>query len=92
MPKFSALLVLAFLFTTSYGHAETQTVEVSGMTCGACVKQVKAKVCSLKGIEKCEVSVGKVTLTTKAGETINQDEIAQAISAASPEFKVVTPK
>jgi hypothetical protein len=50
------------------------------------------KVCHLKGIDKCEVEVGKVSLTAKSGQTIDREEISKAITSADKNFKVVTPK
>lgn len=98
MRTLSATLVINFgvfffmSLPTAFCHAGTESFEVTGMTCGACVKQVKAKVCHLKGIDKCEVEVGKVSLTAKSGQTIDREEISKAITSADKNFKVVTPK
>lgn len=71
--------------------AETVPFKISGMTCEACVKSVKSQVCAMKSVKKCEVEVGKVVLTSKDGQTIDRQEVAKAIKAASKDFAIVTP-
>jgi mercuric ion binding protein len=80
------ILVASFLFP-AFAFAEASTYTVSGMTCKTCVKAVKAKVCKIEGVEKCEVSIGKVVLTPKAGATLKDLEVSQAIEKAG-EYKV----
>lgn len=71
--------------------AGTQTYTVSGMTCNSCVKSVKAKVCQMEGIEKCDVTVGKVVLTPKTGFQLPKDQIEAAIAKAG-DYKVTDMK
>jgi copper chaperone len=72
------------LIFSSVALADTKSYNVTGMTCESCVKSVKSKVCGLKDVEKCEVEVGKVTLTSKG--TLNDKTVSEAIAAAG--FKV----
>ncbi|HRO67952.1 MAG TPA: heavy-metal-associated domain-containing protein [Pseudobdellovibrionaceae bacterium] len=60
-------------------RAETKTYTLDGMTCGSCVKSVKAQVCKLPGVETCEVEINKVTLTGKA---LDDKAIEGAVSKA----------
>lgn len=46
-------------------QAETKVYEVKGMHCDECAKTISEKICKMPGIEKCEVEVGKMTLTAK---------------------------
>lgn len=85
----SAILILSL--PASICLAQPATFEVTGMTCKACVKSVKAKVCGLKAVKKCEVEIGKVILTPKDGQAIDRQEVAKAIKAADENFKVVAP-
>lgn len=91
--KFSLILItlLTLGLSSSICLAETANFKVTGMTCQACVKSVKAHVCGLKGVKKCEVEIGKVVLTPKDGQTIDRKEVAKAIKAADENFNVVTP-
>lgn len=63
-----ALSLAAALMLPLSAFAESKTYNVGGMTCGSCVKAVKAQVCKLPGIETCEVEVGKVTVTGQVDE------------------------
>lgn len=76
------LLILPFS-----SFAETTTYEISGMTCNSCVKAIKAQVCKMEGLEKCEVSVGKLVLSTKAGATVNEQSVKEAVGRAG-DYKV----
>ncbi len=82
----SLAAVLAILFPL-FALAAPSTYNVSGMTCGSCVKAVKAQVCKLDGVEKCEVKIGKVVLTPKAGFTLDDKKISAAVEKAG-EYKV----
>lgn len=80
---FSALL--SFLVFAAPANADVRSYDIKGMTCSACAKMVKAKVCELPGLDKCEVSVGKVTL---AGKKLDDEAVKAAIAAAG-EYTVV---
>lgn len=82
------LLVATALFFSQAALAETITYDVEGMHCGSCARAIKAQVCKMDGIEKCDVTVGKVVLSPKAGSTISQDQIQAAISKAG-EYKII---
>ena len=74
-----SVLLGGFAFAT---EPETYTYDIKGMTCEDCVANVKKGVCGMKGIEKCEVNAGHMTLTTTAGATLNQKKIAAAVKKA----------
>lgn len=81
-------LIAITLFLSQTALAETITYNVEGMHCGSCAKAIKAQVCKMDGLEKCDVSVGKVVISTKEGISISQDQIQAAISKAG-EYKVI---
>lgn len=81
-------LIAITLFLSQTALAETITYNVEGMHCGSCVKSIKAQVCKMDGIEKCDVSVGKVVISTKEGVSISQDQIQSAVSKAG-EYKII---
>ncbi len=68
--------------------ADTGHFAVSGMHCGDCAKSVAAKVCKIEGVEKCDVKVGSVDLTTKAGFSIDAKKVEELVTAAGDEYKV----
>lgn len=80
-------LVLTALLLSQTVLAETITYNVEGMHCGACAKAIKAQVCKMDGLEKCDVTMGKVVISPKTGININQDQIQAAISKAG-EYKI----
>lgn len=83
---FIPTLVVAPLFA----FAETATYDVSGMTCNSCVKAIKAQVCKMDGVEKCDVSIGKIVLSTKEGVSLDEQKVKEAVSRAG-EYKVTKP-
>ncbi len=83
-----ALVITALLFAHT-ALAESTTYNVEGMHCGSCAKSIKAQVCKIEGLEKCDVSVGKVMVSSKQGVTISQDQIQAAISKAG-EYKIIS--
>ncbi|WII71452.1 heavy metal-associated domain-containing protein [Bdellovibrio sp. 22V] len=80
-------LIFAALLISQTALAETITYNVEGMHCGSCAKAIQAQVCKMDGLEKCEVSVGKVVISPKAGINFSQEQIQAAISKAG-EYKV----
>lgn len=83
MIRLSVMATVLALSTAAFA-AETRTYDIKGMTCDGCVKYVKAQVCALKGVESCNVEVGKVVLS---GNGLNDDEIKAAVDKAG--YKVV---
>ncbi|MBX2987003.1 MAG: heavy-metal-associated domain-containing protein [Bdellovibrionaceae bacterium] len=74
--------VLSLIMTLSLtlpAWAETKVYQVEGMTCGSCVKAIKAQVCQLPGLESCQVELNKVTITAPA---VNDDVVKSAIAKA----------
>ncbi|AFY01021.1 heavy-metal-associated domain-containing protein [Bdellovibrio bacteriovorus] len=82
------LLAVTALLLCQTALAETITYEVEGMHCTSCARSIKAQVCKMDGLEKCDVTVGKVIVSPKAGSTISQDQIQAAISKAG-EYKII---
>lgn len=80
-------LIPALLILPLSSFADTTTYEVSGMTCNSCVKAIKAQVCKIDGLEKCEVSVGKLVLSTKNGITVSEQTVKDAVERAG-DYKV----
>lgn len=80
-------LVLTALLLSQTALAETITYDVEGMHCGSCAKAIQAQVCKMDGLDKCDVTVGKVVISPKKGINISQDQIQAAISKAG-EYKV----
>lgn len=80
-------IVAIALFISQAALAETTTYKVEGMHCGSCAKSIKAHVCKMEGIEKCEVTVGKLVISPKAGVTISQEQIQTEMSKAG-DYKI----
>ena len=80
------LIPALFLFPLS-SFAETATYDVSGMTCNSCVKAIKASVCKTEGIEKCDVTIGKLVISTKPGVVVDEQKIKDAVVRAG-DYKV----
>lgn len=81
------LLALSALFISSAALAESTTYNVEGMHCGGCAKMIQAKVCTMDGLDKCEVTLGKVVISPKAGVTVTQEQVQAAVSKAG-DYKV----
>jgi copper chaperone len=62
---------------------ETVTIEVKGMTCGACVAAVERVLHDLHGVEKVDVSLerGQATVDFDAAE-VAEDDLRAAIEEA----------
>lgn len=92
MRKFCTFSGVLLVFAALTSSAETSTFPVKGMTCGACVKSIEAKVCALDFVDKsqCNVSIGKVVLTSKKGKTIDAKAVASAVEAAGSNFSLIT--
>jgi mercuric ion binding protein len=82
-----SLLVAFALILPALSHADDYSYKVTGMHCGACAKMIKAKVCTMEGIEKCEVEVGSLKFSTKNSVKFTPDQIQEAVSKAG-EYKV----
>lgn len=81
------LLALSALFISSAALAESTTYNVEGMHCGGCAKMIQSKVCTMDGLDKCEVTLGKVVISPKAGVTVTQEQVQAAVSKAG-DYKV----
>ncbi|QDK37190.1 heavy-metal-associated domain-containing protein [Bdellovibrio sp. NC01] len=85
-----AILIISLLFTSA-AFADTTTYEVEGMHCGGCAKMIQSKVCGMDGMEKCEVTMGKIVVATKPGITISQEKIQEAMAKAG-DYKITGSK
>ncbi len=77
----SIATTLLFTFPFSANAADYE-YKIKGMHCGGCVKSIKAKVCKLEGIEKCEVAVGSLKISTKDPIVFTPEQIQDALSKA----------
>lgn len=85
-------IIVLSVFSAISAFADTTTFKVEGMTCSSCVNQVKAAVCEkMPGLEKCDVQVGSVTLTTKKGVSINAKKVEDLV-ASGGHYKVISKK
>ncbi|MFN7453967.1 MAG: heavy-metal-associated domain-containing protein [Pseudobdellovibrionaceae bacterium] len=78
---FKNALILS-LFLSLPAFAETAKMEISGMTCGSCVKAVKAKVCKMEGLAECKVDVGSLELISKDGSKIDVKKVEELVKSA----------
>ncbi|MEN0058487.1 MAG: heavy metal-associated domain-containing protein [Bdellovibrio sp.] len=85
----SVVILLSTLFISAFAQAETVTYAVEGMHCGSCAKAIKAQVCKMEGLASCEVSVGKIVVSSKNGANISQDQIQEAVAKAG-EYKIIS--
>lgn len=84
--KYILALALSLPF---FSFAETYTIAVEGMTCSSCAKAVRKQVCAIEGVDSCQVEIGKVVLTSKAGATISTEAIKSAVDKAG-DYKVTS--
>lgn len=70
------------IFSANLASAETGTFQIEGMTCGSCVKAIKASVCEkIKAdVETCDVKVGSMTVTTKAGQALDAKKVQDLVN------------
>lgn len=61
--------------------------KIEGMTCGGCVDSIKAQVCSLPGVETCNVKVGEMELSFKSDSKLTPEKISEAVSKAGYTLK-----
>lgn len=79
--------------TASNPALSTLTIPVEGMSCGACVSNVKKTLKSLEGIAEVEVSLeNREAKVTYADERVSPEQVRQAINAlgykaGKPEIK-----
>ncbi|MEX2594104.1 MAG: heavy metal-associated domain-containing protein [Anditalea sp.] len=79
--------------TVSNQVLSTFTVPIEGMSCGACVSNIKKKVRSMEGITEVEVSLEhREAIVTYADAKVSPEQVRQAINelgykAGKPEIK-----
>lgn len=77
------IAMLTFLPLIAFSsEPEVFNYQLKGMKCSDCVESVKKAVCGMNGIEKCDVSVGKMTLQAASGTQLDQKAIAKAVKDA----------
>ncbi len=83
----TCLITLAMVAAAN-SQAKEVEYEIKGMKCGACVDSIKEKVCGQKGVTKCNVEVGKMTLTLDDKNAPSDDKISSLVKDAG-HFKVI---
>lgn len=59
-----------------------QNVEISGMSCGGCVSNVKKALEQLDGVESVEVTLDPPIAILSSDKTYNNDELSNILSKA----------
>ena len=86
--KLAKALGFLTIFSASFALAETGTFQIEGMTCNGCVKNIEGSVCKkMDNLEKCEVKVGSMVLTSKKGQNIDVKKAEQLVDQAG--YKVI---
>lgn len=88
--KMNHSVILSAILTvfSATAPADTGRFAVSGMHCSACAKSIAAKVCKMEGVEKCDVKVGSIEMTTKEGTALDAKKVEELVAATSDEYKV----
>lgn len=66
--------------------ANTQTVQVSGMTCGHCVAAVTEEISKLRGVTGVEVDLDSGAVVVTSESPLGRDEMAEAVDEAGYEL------
>ncbi|OBX23350.1 heavy-metal-associated domain-containing protein [Bizionia algoritergicola] len=59
-----------------------QQIEITGMTCGGCVKNVKDTLEQIEGVQTVEVSLNPPQAVIEANESISSAQLIQALAKA----------
>lgn len=88
------LLILTVLFTSLSALAGKLSVDITGMSCGMCVKAITGELEKTGKVEKINVSLDekKASFSEKKGETISDSEVKQAIKKAGYTATTITRK
>lgn len=78
----SMLMISLLISAPLLSHAEDYSYKVKGMHCGGCVKMIKAKVCTMDGVDKCEVEMGAIKFSSKNGIKFTPEQVQEALSKA----------
>lgn len=92
-------LFLSLTLISSFAFAETATLSVSGMHCGGCKHEIKAKVCEAAGAkdtyESCTVEFtdqkkqkGEIKIVTKKDAKVDLAAVKAGVKAAGEDYKV----
>ena len=79
---FGLSLVLASCLASNIALAGAREYTVKGLTTDENVKAVKTKVCALKSFDNCEVSPGKIKLTSKTDNKAQDSDLRKALKDA----------
>jgi len=60
----------------------SQTINVTGMTCGNCARHVSEALLEINGVESADVDLASASATIRANRTIARDEFAHALGEA----------
>lgn len=80
-----SLFVLTLFFISTVTYAKNYSIEIKGMHCNSCSKIIKAKLCALPQLKKCDVTLGKATLSFEDTVTPDESLIKTTISTAGSE-------
>jgi copper chaperone CopZ len=64
----------------------TTTYQVSGMTCGHCVRSVTGEITALPGVETVEVDLGTGAVTVTSQQPLEVDAVRAAVDEAGYEL------
>ena len=76
------MLTLGLLLTAQLAIAGGGEYTVQGLTTPENVTAVKAKVCSLKTLDTCEVTAGKIKVTSKSDNKSQDSDLRKALKEA----------
>lgn len=65
----------------------TQTIFVSGMTCGHCINSVTEELSKINGVKKVEIDLAAGKVDIDSNEEISKVKIEEAIQEAGYELK-----
>lgn len=87
LKKIAATLLLTLAGAPLF--AETLLIHVNGMVCGFCAAGINDRLRKYSAVEDVKVDLGQklVTVRTKEGEKISEEQIAEAIKSAGFELK-----
>lgn len=92
---------IVFVLITSaslFAQADTQTLQVTGMHCGACAKSIEDTVCKMDGLKSCSARLvnakkkqGEIVIERADGKPVDTKEITKILETAG-DYTLVTEK
>lgn len=84
--RFLFLVIISMISVSA--SAETGVFEVEGMHCKMCVRKITKTICNLEEVDQCEVEIGRLKITTKAGAKVDVKKITDLV-AETGSYKVI---